>query len=200
MDKVVLNKQMGTKWFTFYTKVRPWFVCLDALSRVSGFIEYIDVYTSFWWMFLYFALPVVQAVLSVVVAIKSYEDYGKFVRFVKLALIVEVLSMAYQPALLAYVNGYGEIGMAFAIFVFVLTAGYFLWFELNARYFEKRRLYIESNDDDSATTISQGILKNEKAEAVTEPSGSSFCRKCGSRLAEGSLFCSKCGTKVVEEL
>ena len=54
MDSLHMDRTRGTKWFTFYTKVRPWFACITTLTVITDFLQYVDVYMSYWWMMLYF--------------------------------------------------------------------------------------------------------------------------------------------------
>ncbi len=48
MDNIKMNRQLGTKWFTFYTKVRPWLACLTAITVIADFMQYQEIYTSYW--------------------------------------------------------------------------------------------------------------------------------------------------------
>ena len=91
-----MNRMLGTKWFTFYTKIRPVFAVLFAIASIMDFIQYTSVYFDYWWLLLYFLMVVAQIVLCILVAIKSGEDYADFVRFVKGVLLFEVFNIAYQ--------------------------------------------------------------------------------------------------------
>ena len=42
MNDLHMNRTLGTKWFTFYTKVRPWFACVTALRTVFDFLQYVE--------------------------------------------------------------------------------------------------------------------------------------------------------------
>ena len=71
MGELQMNKQLGTKWFTFYTKVRPWLACLMIFSTLGDFFQYPDVYLSRWWLLLYLLGAIAQPILCIIVAVKS---------------------------------------------------------------------------------------------------------------------------------
>ena len=54
------------------------------------------------------------------------------------------------------------------------------------------------SDSTKSTHSSLGEKKHEE-KAQLDKERSSFCRKCGNKLAQDSLFCSKCGTKVITD-
>lgn len=214
------NKQLGTKWFTYYTKVRPWFACLAALSVVSDFAQYTDAYLGNLWLLLYFLAAMAQPVLSVIVFVKSKEDYVDLVRFVKKVLLFEILNIAYQQGVQQYINYGFQFGAAAITFVVIFVIGYFAWYRLNVKYFEKRIGIMTSNHleyDPNCITECKACGYREKAFFDTCPiCGRSatryvypvqnkpdeedkicFCRKCGEKLLDGSRFCSKCGTEVI---
>lgn len=222
MDEIKTNKQLGMKWFTFYTKIRPWLACFMALSVIVDFLRYPDVYLSYWWTLLYFLAAVAQPILSVIVLFKSSGDYGDFVRFVKGVLLFEIINMSYQQGVQHYINSNLEIGTAVVFFVVTFVISYFLWYRLNAKYFEKRigtiaGDYLEENSNRITQCLSCGyqdknyfdacpkcgkykkqyVYLNE--EATPEKDAIRFCRKCGAPLTEDSNFCEKCGTQIVKE-
>lgn len=131
------NRELGIKWFTFYTKVRPWLTCLSSLSIIRDFFEYADVYFDYWWMVLYFLASLAQPVLAIMVFAKSKGNYEDFVGFIGKPLILETTYIAYQAGVQAYAQSF-EIGPAIIIVVSIFVAGYFLWYRLNMRYFKKR--------------------------------------------------------------
>ena len=138
MDDLKMNRQLGTKWFTFYTKVRPWLSCLGAIGVLGDFMEYQEVYLSYWWMMIYFLSSIAQSVLSIMVFIKSKEDYEDFVRFVKGVLIFETINISYELSVEQYIQNEFKDGYALLIGVITLVLGYFLWYRLNMKYFQKR--------------------------------------------------------------
>ena len=139
MGETKMNKQLGTKWFTFYTKIRPWLACLTSLTVIVDFFQYTDVYFSYWWLMLYLITGIVQPVLAVMVLTKSEGDYGDFVRFVKGVLIFETINIAYQAGVKQYITDF-KLGMALLMTLIIFVIGYFLWYRLNIRYFENRIL------------------------------------------------------------
>lgn len=188
-----MNKQLGTKWFTFYTKVRPWFACLAVFTVISDFVQYQEVYTSYWWMMLYFISSVIQAVLAVLVFAKSYGNYINFVKFVTNVLFFETIYMAYSQGVQQYVQNEFDINVAVIVGIIVLILGYFIWYCLNMRYFNKRIIpaYYGSDTYNQATYTTQNVSM--------ESSKTAFCRKCGNKLLEDSRFCNKCGTEIINE-
>ena len=225
MGETKMNRQLGTKWFTFYAKVRPWLVCFMSLNIIVDFFQYMNVYFSYWWMLLYFITGVAQPVLAIMVFTKSKGDYQDFVRFVNGVLIFETINIAYQQGVQQYVKNF-EFGTAFIIALIILVLGYFLWYRLNIKYFKKRILREEletvNNDFSSVSGPHQFFdsdevpstngdynvygndIKLQKEENITTDTTPvtqrvQFCRKCGTKLTEDALFCTQCGTKVVTE-
>ena len=194
MDNLHMNRSLGTKWFTFYTKVRPWFTCLVSLSVVSDFLQYVDIYTSYWWMMLHLIAAIAQAVLGIMVFVRSRGDYIDFVRFVKGTLVFETVSMAYDQGVQQYIQNGFDFGTAVISAVILLVIAYFIWYRLNIKYFTKRVIIPASyaaNAYESAAYTTQPV--------ATEKVKTAFCRKCGNKLPEGAKFCNQCGTEVIEE-
>ena len=163
-----------------------------------GFRSVLDIYLSNWWMLLCFAAIVATPVLCAIVAIKSRGDYVDFVRFVKKVLLFETISMAYQQGVQQYIDSGFNIGMAIIVFVIILVLGYFLWYRLNVKYFEKRILIADVGVVPTAT-IPNDAYVNNPVEARPNVNNINFCRKCGCKLPAGSVFCSNCGIRVVDD-
>ena len=216
-----MNKQLGTKWFTFYTKVRPWLACLGTIPVVVDFLQYAHVYTRFWWMMLYFVTAITQAVLAVMVFVKSQGDYVDFVRFVKGVLIFETITIAYGQGVQQYIQNDFDFAIAFIVTAVILLLDYFIWYRLNIKYFKKRIGVITSDyleDDPNRLTECKtcGYRSAEYFDAcpncgkyskryvyLNETNNHTaqvrYCRKCGEKLLDDSKFCSRCGTKIIEE-
>lgn len=175
MDNIKMNSQYGTKWFTFYTKIRPWFACFMFLPTLVDFIEYVDTYLSLWWMLLAFAASAAQCALSIMVFIKSQGDYVEFVRFVKGVLLFETINIAYQQGAQQYINNGFNIGYALLMLIIMLALAYFLWYRLNVKYFNKR-INVITNDylEDDPNRITQ-------------------CKSCGYQNKDYFDACPKCG-------
>ena len=227
MGETKMNRQLGTKWFTFYVKVRPWIAFLTSLTIIVDFFQYVDVYFGYWWMLLYFLAGVAQPVLAIMVFVKSGDDYADFVRFVNGVLIFETINMAYQQGVQQYIKSFDFV-TSFIIALIILVVEYFLWYRLNIKYFKKRILIEEAetvnHDFNAAFTPPQNSDQNEfsqtdsnynvygsdirlqteeKKEVVgnaeSDPPKVQFCRNCGNKLPEDALFCTKCGTKIITE-
>ena len=196
MDNLKMNRQLGTKWFTFYTKVRPWFACITALSVVGDFMQYQEVYTSHWWMMVYFFAALIQPVLCIMVFVKSQGDYEDFVRFVKGVLGFETINMAYGQAVQQYIKNEFDIGVALVVSAIILVLGYFVWYRLNMKYFKKRIIVATNDYFPHEANTNQFVYQNE--ELTVDTDRIRFCRKCGEKLIDNSRFCRKCGTEIVD--
>ena len=104
-----MNKLMGTKWFTFYTKVRPILSGLFLLAVLESFRLNLAIYTKIWWLTLSFAGAVAQFVLCILIAVKSGGDYPHFVRFTRKVLLFETIYTAYQQGVETYVRNFDMI-------------------------------------------------------------------------------------------
>lgn len=221
MNNLKMNRQLGTKWFTFYTKVRPWLACISAFSVIADFILYREAYTNYWWMAVYFLAALAQPVLCIMVWVKSHGDYEDFVRFVKGVLLFETINMAYGQAVQRYIQNEFNIGVAIIVGVIILLLGYFIWYRLNMKYFKKRIKVIENDflfdgpnrvvecmscgyrDENLFTTcpkcgksVKRFVYLSDRSTVATDKIR--FCRKCGEKIIDGDKFCGKCGEKLID--
>lgn len=196
MDNIKMNRQLGTKWFTFYTKVRPWLACLTAITVIADFMQYQEIYTSYWWMMVYFLAALVQPVLCIMVFVKSQGDYEDFVRFVKGVLWFETINMAYGQAVKQYIQNELNIGVALIVGAIILVLGYFIWYRLNMKYFKKRILVATNAYVPIEINTNQSVQQGE--DLMADADRIRFCRKCGEKLIDNSRFCRKCGTEIVD--
>ena len=195
---------MGTKWFTFYTKIRPWLVCLGTLGTIVDFFMYMKLYFAFWWLLLSLILSVAVAVLAIMVFVKSDYNYGDFVRFVKKVLLFEVFQLAYQQAVQQYSDGF-RLGAGVGAFVIVAVFGYLIWYLLNAKYFMKRLTVVKVEDrsapaaeQKSEEPAQQQTAEKKQEETPAPVKKARFCRHCGYKLSSDAVFCSSCGKKIEE--
>lgn len=210
-----MNRELGTKWFTFYTKVRPWICCISALTTILDFFKYPGIYIGNSWLLIYFLTVIAQVVLSIMVAIKSDDRYFDFVCFVKGVLVFDVIGAAYGQGVEQYINdGLVLEPEAVGIFVTTLLFNYFVWYRLNVKYFEKRLILLTDNIVPEVSHFSQNAQNKQIEQIHTEPiekdsdrvavscvspASICFCRKCGERLFNDSRFCHRCGTQIKEE-
>lgn len=192
MDSLYMDRTRGTKWFTFYAKVRPWLACLTALTVITDFLQYVNVYTSYWWMMVYFLGAIAQVVLAIMVFVKSRGDYRDFVKFVNGVLLFETIYIAYSQGVQQYINNGFDIGVTLVVAAILLVLAYFIWYRLNIKYFRKRVIVSEYVDNSNIITQSHTPTQ------ISEGAKTVFCRKCGTRLLDGAKFCDKCGTEVIE--
>ncbi len=198
---VVINKNLGRKWFFFYARVRPFIACAFFVSGAIEFFQYTEVYLSNFWLLLYFIVSVTWVTLGVIVFIKSFGDYRKFVRFIYGVLLFETIAVPYQQGVQQYIKSGYDLLVAFIVFVVILVLAYFLWYRLNIKYFERRLSNLASDcplEQPHAKTQNPELYKS----GYTESSAPRmfFCRKCGTKLPENARFCIECGTEIITKV
>ena len=222
MSNTIPNTNLGTKWFTFYTKVRPWFVCVASIGVIADIIQYPQAYWGKGWALLYFAMSIIHPILSVAVFIKSLGEYDVFVSFVKKVLFYETVNIAYQQSVLQYIKNQFDFSAGLITFIIIFPILFFLWYFLNAKYFNKR-LYAETDEytEESQARITECTncgYRDENffyacpkcgqytkryvhpdRETDSQTDKIRFCRKCGVKLLDNSRFCSNCGTQIIEQ-
>ena len=192
MKIISMNKDMGTKWFTFYTKIRPWFAYLSALITIYDCSIRSNLYFNNLFFFLYFLICAIgQPILFALISIKSEETYGDFIRIIKPALIFEVCFTAYQLCISQSSITNGRIS---PIVLVIITIVLLFWYKINLFYFKKRVI----TEDVESIDLEEAILEdtNEQEEIQDEECNINYCTKCGKELFCGDLYCSQCGTKI----
>lgn len=190
MDDLHMNRTLGTKWFTFYTKVRPCVACLATLGVVVNFLTYTEIYLQFWWIMVQFVLSILLAVLSVLVFIKSRGNYIKFVEFVEQFLLIEILAYTYSSAINQYIKYGRDLVYTFIFAAVNLLLSYLLWYRLNVKYFRKR-IAVRVRSADAFAAMPDPV--KDRADYCA---AAAYCRRCGKRLPDDSKFCNQCGTQV----
>lgn len=133
--RLVMNKELGTKWFVFYTKFRPWFVGIMELATITVFLRNIEVYINNFGLLVVFILSIIEAGLAILVAMKSKGDYQLFVSFINGVLAFEVICFSYQFAIQQYyVKGDGFL----TTLLIGLVVSYLFWYRPNMKYFKRR--------------------------------------------------------------
>ncbi len=186
MDNFRMNQKLGTKWFTFFTKVRPILTCIMFITTIADFVQYYDLYAQYWWLFTSFLFSVVDVILSIITFAKSFGNYVKFVDFIKGNLIFEVISISYQQGVQQYINSNFNFGIAALSFAIYILLFYFIWYRLNMKYFKKR--------------IIQVMAENTETQPETFDEQIKYCRKCGQKLLDDATFCGMCGTEVIRQM
>ena len=133
-----MNREMGTKWFVFYTKWRPWISCISIVATIGNFVQQIEIYKTYWWLSLSLVVALVQTALLFAVMVKAEGDYRRFVPFVKKVLFFETMAIAYNQGVQSYINSSFNIAEALFVSGVVLLLLFLLWYRLNIKYFEKR--------------------------------------------------------------
>ncbi len=144
---ITMNRNLGTKWFMFYTKVKPWLHFFFIFGSIGEFAEYTDLYMQYWWLTLSFVFKILHSILCIAVFIKSRGRYIDFVPFVKVVLFFETISFAYQQAVTQYISNLFETETAINSFMVLFVIYFLLWYILNVNYFNKRINYGASDTD-----------------------------------------------------
>lgn len=186
-----MNRMLGTKWFNFYTNVRPVIAVLVFFAAIWEYSQYKNIYLNYWWLLLSLLMEIAQIVLCILVAVKSDKDYADFVHFVKGVLLFESFNFAYQQGVQTYLR---SINFATALIsaVIILVICYFVWYKLNMKYFTKR---LVSN---STNILPLQEIDSEEIKTMTAPQVQ-YCRYCGAKISGESIFCNICGSRIAEE-
>ena len=183
MDDTKMNPRLGRKWFTFYTKIRPWFCCFTIFPAIADFAAYSNIYFSYWWVLLSFVGTVADTILGIMVFVKSSGDYVEFVHFVKKVLLFEIFNTAYQLSVQYYIDNSFNVDVALSYFVFSLVLAYFIWYRINVKYFEKR--------------IRADYAIPQCKYIYHETSSIRYCTRCGNKIENDSNFCGRCGKQIM---
>ena len=144
-EKYVIDRDKGTKWFTYYTKVRPWLVALCFLAAVvPDFIYFNHTYIEHPMLLVFqhpmlllsFILSAVQVVMCIRTFDKARGDYLEFVNYVKGVLVFEAYAATFQGFYTFY-HLKGFVAALIAIVLFGLI-GYYLWYKKMSEYFDAR--------------------------------------------------------------
>ena len=146
MAKQEINTRMGTKWFIFFSKVRPIIMCVGFNVTLMDFLKYMSTYLQNWWMLLIFASTLAQVVLGIITFVKSMGNYVSFVSFVEKVLVFEIFHIAYYAGTNFYLQSGLDIRSAAIAFMIALAIAYFVWYRLNVKYFNDR-IVIETDED-----------------------------------------------------
>ena len=134
-----MDRSQGTKWFTFYTKVRP---CITYFSTGIVAIDFFlnkDIYMNHLLLQLDFLGTLVNAVLALIVLVLSCGDYERFVGFVKGVLIYETIYFPISTGINNYYEQkYDTFSEAIFVIAVMMVVWYFVWYRLNIKYFTKR--------------------------------------------------------------
>ena len=126
-EKTGMDISKDKDWFFFMAKIRPWLgMVLSSLYLLNLLSAAIDGdYTSLLLVIASIVFLSASLVVDILVFVKSSRHYGKFVRFMKFALLYEVACVA--------VVRFGQPD-----WIILVAVWYFLWYKLNMKYFENR--------------------------------------------------------------
>lgn len=166
MENSGMNREYGRKWFTFYTKFRPWLACFMFIMPVANFAQYSQIYFRYWWLLLSFVASAIEVVLGIMVFNKSKGNYDDFLPFVKNVIIFETFNFPYQQAVKIYLdsfNHYPSPAQALIVFIILLAITYFVWYRMNVKYFEKRSMqYAKMKKIREKKQIDKGTIEEMK--------------------------------------
>ena len=196
-----MNTLFGTKWFTFYTKIRPWIVLLFTLVPVADFLQYTNIYLSNPILILSLATSIAQMLLCIWVRFKSDEDYRDFVRFVKGVLIFETCNMTFQQGIQQYYVTQTSLPESILITCIVGIIMYFIWYRLNIKYFRRRIMQIPNHttpsdlrlDTEYTTTVMPPVSSQNQSVVSSTKHSVKYCSRCGSLIDATTKKCSGCG-------
>ena len=140
----VIDKEKGTKWFTFYTKIRPWILVLYFLAVVLPNFIFICTQIEHPMLLVFqhpmllisFGLSVAQTVVCAKTFDKSSGDYLEFVDFVRGVLVFEAWVGTFQ----GFYTQYYLKGFLPALIVAAIIGvlAYFIWYKMMSAYFHER--------------------------------------------------------------
>lgn len=199
-----MNKELGTAWFTFYTKVRPILVFLLFLGTIADFAQYYTVYFSHIGLLIALVSNITAVVLSVMVAIKSDDNYGTFVRFVKGVLIFECFNIALQISIQQYYEFETTLLEVIIVTCVLGLVSYFLWYRPNIKYFKKRLIQLPAvTQTTSSDILSETNTIQAQPPATPNPQSKKaipvskqprkYCSLCGNPIDPVTKKCQGCG-------
>lgn len=135
----------GMKWFNFFTKVRPWLsLVMTALfwgSSSETILSMIDIERIGTGLFLlnliYLVSHLCNAFLQMVLLSKAKKKTDDLFAFIHGILIYDILFATYSYAIGQFYQG-TEVVVLLIVSAISITTGYFVWYRVNVRYFQKR--------------------------------------------------------------
>lgn len=199
-----MNRELGTAWFTFYTKVRPILAFLIFLASIADFAQHYTIYFSHIGLLIAFVVSITEVVLSVMVAIKSDDDYGTFVRFVKGVLLFECFNIALQISIQQYYEFETTLLEVIIVACVLGLVSYFLWYRPNIKYFKKRLIQLPAVTQTSSSEIlpkMNTIQAQSPATPNPQPKKATpvsklprkYCSHCGKGIDPDTKKCTGCG-------
>ena len=208
MEKQTRNKNLGSKWFIFYTRIRPFVACFSfAINGGIGWLLFEDAHSNLGGILCLIG-AVTGIVLNIMMFIKSFGDYRKLVSFIDKELLFEIAFGSYMPWVLS-TDTIGVSFISFIIAVIVFVVDYFTWYKWNMNYFEKRISHLPSDfasEQKPERCNGKWIEKlkgivvlpvETQAGKFSETPKIIYCRKCGKKLSEEAHFCKECGTEII---
>ena len=173
------DKELGMKWFKFFTKIRSWIsiviYVLLAFSITMQLVEYLkfgsikDVYVITIFQIVSYA---VSAVIYLILVIKT-DKYEKAIlggnslfKYVKAILIYEVAYMIVCWIISKYSEG-ADNSMIIITSIMCFLIEYFVWYRLNIKYFKRRLLNnmitnITPNENEPSYRIADDSYKTKE--------------------------------------
>ena len=189
-QRYVIDKERGTKWFTFYTKIRPWIYCFALLESISEMMRYAEIYFQYPLLVISLVVEITSVVLCIMIFAKSKGDYKDFAMFADRVLMFEACAMAFQ----GFVGQYYTEGSAVAFITAVLSGllGYYVWYRKISEYFYERVKEVQGNCESNIEVVAPTddvAIKERKV--VTADKW--ICSSCGVGNSPNFGQCKKCG-------
>ena len=146
MNTLSAHDPLGMKWYTFYTKVRPWILLVVFLLSIPTYGESLVTLMDISLVGTSVAIPVVIYVIAdvayiianIVLLFKTREESQEMLfAFIRGLLIFELFFFSYTSMLTSSLNSQ-NIATCLFVLLFNLLLFYFVWYRLNIKYFKKR--------------------------------------------------------------
>lgn len=160
--RAMMNESMGTKWFFFFTKVRPVLGVIAGIPVIADYFRYPDTVARYFWLMLALLLSIGTVIINIVTAIKSDRRYDDFVEYVRYALIFEAFTMAYIQAVNSYAGNGFDLGRAIITYFAILLLMLLVWYLPNMRYFKRRLVSVI----DEGTSAQAPAMKSSRTKRI----------------------------------
>ena len=194
MRKTKINESLGTAWYTFYAKIRPWILVALAGIFLLGINP--ETFSTDWGFTVSFTLLGGLGVAAFVLSDEK-RDYQTFVKFVNISLYAEVALVAFICAFAFYQVDGTKFAFGNAIFFFIMVSaiGIVFWRGMNKKYFERRILRL-----DRAETKSDFEKKMDGLWATKNPEGAAaMAEKEEAERAAAERAAAEVNRKIEEE-
>ena len=138
---IVIPRQLGMKWFMFFARILPCIIC--SLEATGHLLILCNLKQTLSNPAVLFDIPCSLALvaLQTLLFVKSFKDFAAFVKFTPIALVGYVFLLILRELIVTDFSSPSNAITTIFVVVILGLLGYFLWYRLNMRYFNKR-LYV----------------------------------------------------------